>query len=108
MADFQYQPEMSDPVAQLRSAMDTMDGTHDDLAHGRIRTQAHFLVDGVLQYHIPPEIEDYTIPDPAAMDIEPQLLSEGEVPAATVRTRSNLRLFPPPLFSRQGIPQNYK
>ena len=34
MADFQYQSEMSDPVAQLRSAMDTMDGTHDDLAHG--------------------------------------------------------------------------
>lgn len=26
MADFQYQPDMSDPVAKLRLAMDTMDG----------------------------------------------------------------------------------
>ncbi|KAI0721934.1 RNA polymerase III transcription factor IIIC subunit-domain-containing protein [Cerioporus squamosus] len=91
MADFQYQPDMSDPVAQLRSSMDTMD------------------VDGILRYHIPPEKEDYTVSeaDPAAMDIDPQLLGDGEVPAGGVRTRSNLRLFPPPLFSRQGIPQNY-
>ncbi|RDX53075.1 hypothetical protein OH76DRAFT_1453987 [Lentinus brumalis] len=91
MADFQYQPEMSDPVAQLRSSMDTMD------------------VDGILRYHIPPEKEDYTVveADPAAMDIDPQLLGVDDVPAGAVRTRSNLRLFPPPLFSRQGIPQNY-
>lgn len=27
MADFQYQPDMSDPVAKLRLAMDTMDGS---------------------------------------------------------------------------------
>ena len=26
MADFQYQPDMSDPVAELRKAMDSMDG----------------------------------------------------------------------------------
>ena len=26
MADFQFQPDMSDPVSKLRKAMDTMDG----------------------------------------------------------------------------------
>ncbi|RPD61992.1 hypothetical protein L226DRAFT_463601 [Lentinus tigrinus ALCF2SS1-7] len=89
MADFQYQPDMSDPVAQLRGAMDSMD------------------VDGILRYHIPPEKEDYTISEagPEAMNIDPLLLGEGE--ATKVRTRSNLRLFPAPLFSRQGVPQNY-
>ena len=28
MADFQYQPDMTDPVAKLRSAMDNMDGKY--------------------------------------------------------------------------------
>ncbi len=67
-------------------------------------------MDGILRYHIPPEKEDYTVSeaDPAAMDIDPQLLGVSDVPAGAVRTRSNLRLFTPPLFSRQGIPQNYK
>ncbi|KAI0771512.1 RNA polymerase III transcription factor IIIC subunit-domain-containing protein [Trametes elegans] len=93
MADFQYQPDMSDPVAHLRKAMDTMD------------------VDGILRYHILPEREDYTVPNPdsSAMDIDPQLLTEGESAnsAANTKIRSNLRLFTPPLFSRQGVPQNY-
>ncbi|KAI0773771.1 RNA polymerase III transcription factor IIIC subunit-domain-containing protein [Fomes fomentarius] len=90
MADFQYQPDISDPIVELRKAMDTMD------------------VDGILKYNIPPEKEDYTITetDPFAMDIDPQLLGEGESSTST-RPRSNLRLFPPPLFSRQGVPQNY-
>lgn len=67
------------------------------------------LVDGILKYNISPEKEDYTITetDPFAMDIDPQLLGEGEFSTNT-RPRSNLRLFPPPLFSRQGVPQNYK
>ncbi|EJF63038.1 hypothetical protein DICSQDRAFT_179694 [Dichomitus squalens LYAD-421 SS1] len=93
MADFQYQPDMADPIAKLRNAMDAMD------------------VEGILKYHIPPEKEDYTITttqaDPSAMDIDPQLLGEGTSSGTTVRTKSNLRLFPPPLFSRQGVPQNY-
>ena len=54
----------------------------------------------------------------APMDIDPQLLGDGmNVPpvtqsfnstSATAAKKSNLRLFPPPLFSRQSIPQNYK
>ena len=28
MADFQFQPNMADPVAKLRNAMDRMDGEH--------------------------------------------------------------------------------
>ena len=42
------------------------------------------------------------------MDIDPQLLGEGANPPTKSKSRSNLRLFPPPLFSRQGVPQNYK
>ena len=69
-------------------------------------------MDGILKYHIPPETEDYTVTetDPSAMEIDPQLLGEGEVAMSntSAKTRSNLRLFTPPLFSRQGVPQNYK
>ena len=46
--------------------------------------------------------------DPSAMEIDPQLLGEGASPSKVTQTRSNVRLFPPPLFSRQGVPQNYK
>jgi hypothetical protein len=28
IADYQFQPDMSDPLAQLRLAMDRMDGKH--------------------------------------------------------------------------------
>ena len=70
-------------------------------------------MEGVLQYHIPPEKEEYTIAtveaDPSAMDIDPQLLGgDGSGSNTALKMRSNLRLFPPPLFSRQGVPQNYK
>ncbi|KAF8559015.1 hypothetical protein OG21DRAFT_1493418 [Imleria badia] len=87
MADYQFQPDMSDPIAQLRLAMDRMD------------------VDAIQQYTIPEEKEDYVISSPAGADpnIDPGLVSQGG-PSAT---RSNLRPFPPPIFSRQGIPQNY-
>ncbi|KAG6378461.1 RNA polymerase III transcription factor IIIC subunit-domain-containing protein [Boletus reticuloceps] len=84
MADYQFQPDMSDPIARLRLAMDRMD------------------VDAIRQYTIPEEKEDYVISSPTGDDtnIDPGLMKQ---PA----TRSNLRLFPPPIFSRQGIPQNY-
>ena len=66
-----------------------------------------------MQYHIPPEKEEYTVTaaeaDPSAMDIDPQLLGDHSTDSNTdLKTRSNLRLFPAPLFSRQGVPQNYK
>ncbi|KAG9317214.1 RNA polymerase III transcription factor IIIC subunit-domain-containing protein [Chiua virens] len=87
MADYQFQPEMSDPIAQLRLAMDRMD------------------VDAIRQYTIPEEKEDYLFSSSAGNDhnIGPSLVKNGG-PSVT---QSNLRLFPPPIFSRQGIPQNY-
>ncbi|KAL4076007.1 RNA polymerase III transcription factor IIIC subunit-domain-containing protein [Scleroderma citrinum] len=88
MADYQFQPETTDPVTQLRLAMDKLD------------------VDAIRQYAIPDEKEDYLLPSESIpREIEPQLIQEIEQIAST--SRSNLRLFPPPLFSRQGIPQNY-
>ena len=41
------------------------------------------------------------------VDIDPTLQPQAG-PSAGPKMRSNLRLFPPPLFSRQGIPINYK
>ncbi|OBZ71904.1 Transcription factor tau subunit sfc1 [Grifola frondosa] len=88
MVDYQFQPDIDDPVAKLRLAMESMD------------------VEGILKYTIPPEKEDYTVPeDPQSMDIDPQLQNQDGSPGP--KMKSNLRLFPPPLFSRQGIPQNY-
>lgn len=112
MADFQFQPGMSDPVAKLRSAMDNMDGKTFNPLRSATRLTTTAIVEGVLGYHVPPEEEDYTISeteaDPSAMDIDPQLLGKNHATDTAPRARSNLRLFPPPLFSRQGIPQNYK
>ncbi len=65
-------------------------------------------MDGILKYSVPEEREDYVIPeDPSAMDIDPQLLGGDDTPPNR-KLKSNLRLPPPPLFSRQEIPQIYK
>ncbi|CAL1702142.1 unnamed protein product [Somion occarium] len=87
MADFQFRPNMSDPVSKLRTALADTD------------------VEAIINYSIPEEKEDYTVPvNGAPADIDPQLLgAEGVTP----KLRSNLRLPPPTLFSRQGIPHNY-
>lgn len=65
-----------------------------------------------------PELEDYTIHVPAASEstsnsgtnptgiqLDPDLATPDN---PILVPKSNLRLFPPPLFSRQGIQQNYK
>ena len=67
-------------------------------------------MEGIRGYRFPQETEDYTIDDPSAMDvdIDPQLVGRSHPEAQHSTQRSNLRLFPPPIFSRQGIPQNYK
>jgi general transcription factor 3C polypeptide 5 (transcription factor C subunit 1) len=67
-------------------------------------------VEGILEYRFPQEKEDYTIDDPSSMDvdIDPELIERAHPEAQHSNQRSNLRLFPPPIFSRQGIPQNYK
>ena len=64
-------------------------------------------VDAIRKFAIPEEKEDYTAPrDPDAMVIDPEL--SGEPSAATVEMKSTMRTFPPPLFSRISIPQQYK
>jgi hypothetical protein len=67
-------------------------------------------VEGIHAYRLSQETEDYTIDDPSAMDvdIDPQLVGRTQPEAQHSTQRSNLRLFPPPIFSRQGISQNYK
>jgi general transcription factor 3C polypeptide 5 (transcription factor C subunit 1) len=52
---------------------------------------------------MPEEREDYLIPEEIVID--PQLSDEpvGNSPAM----KSNMRMFSPPLFSRQNVPQHY-
>jgi len=65
------------------------------------------LVDAIRKFVIPEEKEDYTAPrDLDAMVIDPEL--SGEPSNATIEMKSTMRAFPPPLFSRIGIPQQYK
>ncbi|KAI0347043.1 hypothetical protein BDW22DRAFT_1321372 [Trametopsis cervina] len=96
MADYQFQRDMNDPVSLLRNSMDTMDA------------------DGILQYSIPEEQEDYTIEEDSYVvdaDIDPDLMASAGPSSAGrpigPKGRSNLRLPPPPIFSRQAVPQLY-
>lgn len=77
MVDFQFEPEGADPISKLRRSMHEMD------------------VDAIRQYTIPPE------------QMSQSSVSLNMGPSFLPAPRSNLRLFPPPLFSRQGIPQPY-
>ncbi|KAF7352970.1 hypothetical protein MVEN_01264400 [Mycena venus] len=98
MADYQYQPDMNDPVTKLRLAMDNMD------------------VEAIRTYVIPPEKADYMVPMATSsaqgqdidMNLDPALTGIPlPEPDPNQPMRSNLRLFPPPLFSRQTIPHSY-
>ncbi|KAJ7781467.1 RNA polymerase III transcription factor IIIC subunit-domain-containing protein [Mycena metata] len=98
MADYQYQPDMNDPVTKLRLAMDNMD------------------VEAIRTYVIPPENAEYMVPVTRSssqgpdidMNLDPELTGIPlPEPDPNQPLRSNLRLFPPPLFSRQTLPQSY-
>ena len=108
MADYQFQPDVNDPVVNLRLAMENMDGT--PIANTAFVFTLIYVVqvNEISKYQIPEEKEDYSeLSDPNAMDIDidPHLTEGAE---SSTASRSNLRLIPPPLFSRQNIPQNYK
>lgn len=117
MADFQFQPNTSDPVSRLRSSMDCMDGELH-IVHSMLKAELmrrSCPVEGILKYSIPEEQEDYTIEEESgATDfaIDPQLRDPEDASSSATpngpRIRSNLRLPPPPLFSRQAVPQIYK
>ncbi|EKM80519.1 hypothetical protein AGABI1DRAFT_73813 [Agaricus bisporus var. burnettii JB137-S8] len=79
MADFQFEPDRTDPIYSLRQSMHQMN------------------VDNIREYVVPVENPDYSrllVPS----NVHPDLLPTQQ---------SDLRLFPPPLFSRQTIPQAY-
>jgi general transcription factor 3C polypeptide 5 (transcription factor C subunit 1) len=68
-------------------------------------------------YVIPEEKADYIVASGEAaetdmdvdVNIDPQLMEpSGYQSTSNPPMKSNLRLFPPPLFSRQTIPQGYK
>lgn len=74
-------------------------------------------VEAIRTYIIPPEKADYMVPATSSasqgtdidMNLDPALTGIPiPEPNPDQPMRSNLRLFPPPLFSRQTIPQLYK
>ncbi len=66
-------------------------------------------VEGILKYNIQEEKEDYTVADtPPPMDIDPLLTGSYSGAPMKENIISNLRLPPPPLFSRQGVPHLFK
>lgn len=95
MVDYQFLPDMNDPLAKLRLAMDSMD------------------VETIHAYKIPDLLSDKEpsttqFVQPAVdANLDPQLLALSPESQQNTVTRNNLRLFPPPLFSRQTIPQGY-
>jgi hypothetical protein len=68
-------------------------------------------VEGIRSFKIPPEREEYLVPADSSianLAIDPQLQPEGTTGRKDVTMKSNMRMFPPPLFSRQNLPLNYK
>jgi general transcription factor 3C polypeptide 5 (transcription factor C subunit 1) len=64
-------------------------------AHTNTKHCARFTADYILSYRMPEEKENYT-------------LSPEEQQARGLASSSNVRAFPPPLFSRYDVPMNYK
>lgn len=55
------------------------------------------------------EKEEYYVADQSTPTLDPSLLTDEEViTMKEPKYRSDLRMMPPPVFSRQGIPQMYK
>ncbi len=94
--------------------MTALDGQHRSSSSPPFQNASACLaitVEGIRGFQFPREMEDYTTTDDASamgVDIDPQLVGRAHPEAQHSTQRSNLRLFPPPIFSRQGIPQNYK
>ena len=105
MADFQYLPDMNDPVAKLRMAMKNWDGQPFFMF---IADADWTLVNGLHSYIIPVETLNTSMPcgsHSVPMDLDSEVVN---ISLDQMETGPRLRAFPPPLFSRQGIPQGYR
>jgi general transcription factor 3C polypeptide 5 (transcription factor C subunit 1) len=68
------------------------------------------LVDSIKNFRFLAEKEDYLTTqedDSMDVDIDPQL-QNLQSHSASPKIKSNLRMFPPPIFIRQAVPLNYK
>ncbi|KAF8316858.1 hypothetical protein DL93DRAFT_2077675 [Clavulina sp. PMI_390] len=109
MADFQYAPPLNDRVSNIRAMMDRMDA----------RAMQNFTFEPEQEdYYLDPDLGGVEPPnDGAEMDVDepPNTDAIKNTPKQKQpdkeedRTgpRSNLRLFPPPVFSRQALPHPY-
>ncbi|THV03289.1 hypothetical protein K435DRAFT_715662, partial [Dendrothele bispora CBS 962.96] len=121
MVDYQYQPNPEDTLTHLRSAMDAMDVSSITSYTIPPEKEDYIIAteEEASSSHSNPPRPDFE------MNLDPQLLTEQNgIPTAQASTsneasnevpplrtakasKSNLRLFPPPLFSRQTIAQGY-
>lgn len=68
-------------------------------------------VESILSYRIPEEDEDYTLVEESSamdVDLDPELTQLESNQVKECKVKSNLKLPPPPLFSRQAVPHIYK
>ncbi|KIO32752.1 hypothetical protein M407DRAFT_66276 [Tulasnella calospora MUT 4182] len=86
MADFQYTPDLNDPIVKLRQSMDALDMS---------------TVETIKSFVFPVEKEDYALP--LDVPLTPEARSDPTIP----KTRSNLRIPHFPVFSRATIPLQY-
>jgi len=107
MADFQYQPDMSESIPRLRTAMDNFNGaTFFSVKHYPLLDLSP--AEAIVKFKFEPEKEDYSIPEVTSMPIDLSLANDEATLAESSGSLSNLNLIPPPVFSRQGLPQLYK
>lgn len=110
MLDFQYQPDRADPITELRTAMDNLD-CECRTGAGDIDPHPPCIAEAIHNYEIPKETAEYRIPgsskptprtpaDDFDMNLDPSLREQPDM-------ISNLRMFPPPVFSRSVIFQQY-
>ena len=98
---------MSDPIAQLRMSMDRLDGVSDP-EESEASSLIYMTAQAIKDFKFGPEKEDYSVMD-QSIPLDPSLIHVDEdTVMQKLKYRSNLRMMPPPVFSRQGIPQMYK
>jgi hypothetical protein len=78
-----------------------------------LKSNVFVSVESICSYTIPKENKEHkpsatTSNNPEDMNLDPQLLDISDTPDNHQAPHSGLRLFPPPLFSRQAVPQGYK
>ncbi|EJU06250.1 hypothetical protein DACRYDRAFT_73628 [Dacryopinax primogenitus] len=89
MADFAFSPPEDEPIMNLRKSMDNLDAK------------------AILAFEFKPVKEDYVVYPPGVSASPAPGTTKGASSDPSAQPTSNLRLFPPPRFSRAAVPALY-